>query len=149
MLYSFMKAQMYNAPSGVLKASAVRWWWHLVSLEPPRKRYTLLLYYQNSNNLVLFECLPCTAVQREITQENLMFSGTPALSIIVAHTEGCCNLFTCTSFTIGLQPAAGVHPSSSYEPQTRFSGSLQKYQLVVSVGFSSRGLLLSAYFQIF
>lgn len=57
--------------------------------------------------------------------KSVVFSDTPTLSIIVAHTESCCNLFACTSFKTGFQPAAGVHPSCRCEPQKRFSGSLQ------------------------
>lgn len=92
-----------------------------------------------------------STVQREITQKNVTFSGTHTLPIIIACTEDCYNLFTCTSFTAGLQPAAEVHPSSRCESQTKFTGSLRKYQLVVSVGFSSTsslGLPLPAYFGI-
>lgn len=54
-------------------------WWHLVILEPPGKKYTLVLYYQNPNNLVfvLYECSQCTAVQREITQKMWCFQALP------------------------------------------------------------------------
>lgn len=59
-------------------------------------------------------------------------------SIIVAHTESCCNIFTLTSFTTDLQPVARVHSSSRHESQTRFSGSLQKYHFMVLVWCSPR-----------
>lgn len=151
-LSSFMKVKMFDALNSVLKASAIRRQWHLVCLETPRKKYSWLLYYQNPNKLVLFvlfEGLEYSSKGNHTKKCNIFRYSYPAL--IFACTEDCYNLITCTSFTVGLQPAPEVHPSTRCEPQTKFTGSLQKYQLEVSVGFSSTsslGLPLPAYFRI-
>lgn len=89
--------------------------------------------------------------ESESTPKNTAFSSTHTLPIIISCTEDCYTLFTCTSFTAGLWLAAEVHPSSRCEHLTTFTGSLQKYKLVVSVGFSSTSspcLLLPSYFHI-
>lgn len=92
------------------------------------KKLFMLLYLQNPNKLVLFvlfEFLEGSSKGKS-HQKHVTFSGAHTLPIIIACTEDCYNPFTCTSLTAGLQPAAEVHPSSRCEPQTRFTGSLQK-----------------------
>lgn len=134
---------MYDAARHVLEASIASRLWNLAIMKPTRSKYISLLYDLNPNILVLFvlhECLQHTAVQRQITQKNITFWPLPSCPWLLPIQKAV------TTYLLG------VHTSSRCEPQTRFSGSLQNYKLVVLAGFtrtSSPHLPLSAYFQPF